>query len=121
MKDWMLRLFRMDRHHGTVPEEWQRIARVNVAHASGRNEIKLEQACDFTMLKLRSLFIDMRLNRWTVEFEDGASQNLPVGWLIEGTECRPMQVTGRRLKGMTVEYVTDARARAGRLDVFACR
>jgi|SRR4051794_19004980 hypothetical protein len=121
MKEWILGLFAMDASGVPAPEGWQRIAQVRVERASGRNEIKVEPACDFSLLKLRSLSVDMEVSRWTVEFENGSLQDLSVGWLMKGTECRPMQVAGRRLKGMAVEYAAGARARAGMLDVFAHR
>ena len=123
MKDWFVRLLpkSWSGYEDSSPDAWQRIGHVRVENASGRNEIALDLVNDFRLVKLRSRFVDMQVSRWTVEFENGAIQDLSVGWLLRGTECRPVAIAGRRLKGMAVEYRAGAGARGGRLEVFAQR
>jgi hypothetical protein len=73
----------------------------------------------FRSIKLRSRKVDIEVYRWTLEFEDGTTQELPVKCLFDGAESRPLMINGRPLKGMVLEHDTLQAPGRGRLEVWA--
>ena len=99
--------------------EWRRIAELTVEGFAGKRELRLDPTNCFRMIKLRSRSVSVEVFRWTLQFDDGAIQELSVNCLFEGAESRPILIAGRRLKGMLVEYDAPKSTRRGQLEIWA--
>ncbi len=121
---WLLKHFR-ERFGGWLPgyqtpdeAEWQRIAGLAVAGACGLNQVNLAPDRIFSKIKLRPLATDLDVDRWTMEFNDGSILDLSLPRLLEGTESKPVTITGKRLKRVVVKYDPRRVARRGRLEIW---
>jgi len=99
--------------------EWQRIAGLAVAGACGLNQVNLEPDRIFRKIKLRPLATDLDVSHWTMEFNDGSILDMSVPRLLEGTESKPITITGKGLKRVVVKYDPRRVARRGRLEIWA--
>jgi len=100
---------------------WQKIGAFALDRSAARNTIVLGRDNDFRLIKLRSRGADVDVHRWTLALEDGMIVDLSVNRLPEGTESRPITITGRRLTGVAVEYRSRHDTWLGRLEVWAQR
>ncbi len=98
--------------------EWQRIAGLTVAGACGRNHVNIAPDRIFRKIKLRPLATDLDVCRWTMEFNDGSILDLSVPRLLEGTESKPVTITGKYLKRVIVRYDPGRVTRRGRLEIW---
>ena len=104
-----------------IPDEakWQRIAGLAVAGACGLNTVNIFLDQSFRKIKLRTMATDLDVCRWTMEFNDGSILDLSLPHLLEGTESKPVSITGKRLKRVMVKYDPDRVSRRGRLEIWA--
>ena len=104
-----------------TPDEakWKRIAGLAVAGACGLNTVNIDPDQIFRKIKLRPMATDLDVCRWTMEFNDGSILDLSLPRLLEGTESKPVSITGRQLKRVMVKYDPDRVTRRGRLEIWA--
>jgi len=104
-----------------IPDEadWQKIAGLTVAGAGGLNQVHIAPDRIFRKIKLRPLATDLDVSRWTMEFNDGSILDLSLPRLLEGTESKPITISGKRLKRVVVKYDPRRVARRGRLEIWA--
>ena len=111
--DWRPGDSRLGRESG-----WERVACLEIGRTAG-NQLRFNPNGSYRVVKLRAPSMDVEIRRLTPEFIEGSLQDLSIGSLLCGCESRPMNVVGRDLKGIALEY--DARARArGKVEVWAC-
>jgi len=99
--------------------EWQKIADLTLAGACGLNQLNLAPDRIFRQIKLRPLATDLDVYRWTMEFNDGSILDLSVPRLLEGTESKPVTISGKRLKRVVVKFDPRRVARRGQLEIWA--
>ena len=83
--------------------EWQKIAGLEVIGDSGLNQVSIKPGRKYRNIKLRSPATDLDVRRWSLEFQDGTILDLPVNGLLKGTESKPMDIGGRRMKSVVVQ------------------
>ena len=99
--------------------DWERIARLAVAGGRGVHQVTIRADRCLHGIKLRSINADIDVYRWVLEFQDGTILDLSVNCLLEGSESRPMPISGRQLKRIVVRFDARRFTRRARLEIWA--
>jgi hypothetical protein len=96
---------------------WERIARLATDCVACTHQVLLPPSRTFTGVKLRSPKIDVQICRWTLEFDNGSTEDFSVGCLLGGTESTPVMVD-QVLKRVIVDCQAQAGA-CGNVEIWA--
>ncbi len=102
-----------------ISAQWQRIATIGIEGCAGRSPLRFSPQANFRLIKLRCRVGNVAVYRWTLQFEDGAFQDVFMHCLFEGAESQPILISGRRLQGMVLEYDAPSPKLRGVLEVWA--
>jgi hypothetical protein len=83
-------------------DSWRRVATLEIGGASATLDCRTGDSYHF--IKVTAVSVEVDVRRLTLEFRDGSLHDLSIGWLLRGTESRPMSIGGRELKGVVMEY-----------------
>jgi hypothetical protein len=97
---------------------WKRVARLQIGRASAGLGLNWTADRNYRFIKLRAISVDVQVRRLAVEFSDSSLQDLSIGFLLRGSESRPIGVGQNEAKGILLEYRAAAGAR-GEVEVWA--
>src|SRR4051812_1370195 len=97
---------------------WKRVATLPIGRAGAGLGLNWTADRNYRFIKLRPMSVDVHVRRLAVEFSDGSLQDLSIGFLLRGSESRPISVGRNEEKGILLDYRAPAGSR-GEVQVWA--